>query len=189
VTAAAYTAAGAATSALLGASLAFLGRLVVPEPLTTVSIVVVLALALMGIARGLGWTAFQLPRVRRQTREIWGKYFTRPIAAALWGLDLGLTFTTRFAFSGISLLVALPIVVGEPVFGSAFLATFWAGRASPVWIAPFFLQSPSRTPELLDEIDRERPLFRVVNLLALASCAAVLLVSLILGNQIEDMRR
>jgi hypothetical protein len=185
VTGAAYTAAGAATSALIGASLALLGGLMIPESLTTISVVVVLVLALIGIARDLGLTAFRLPRVRRQTQEVWGKYFTRPTAATLWGLDLGLTFTTRFAFSGISLLAVLPMAVGDPAFGAALLTTFWAGRATPVWIAPYLLQSPAKTPELIDEIDRERPLFRFTNLLALTSCASVLVISLLLATDLR----
>jgi len=138
---------------------------------------VALGLAGLGVIRALGWTSFHLPRVRRQTPNSWPKPFEGAAASALWGFDVGLTFTTRFTFSGLSLLAALAILVGQPAFGAGLFAAFWLGRAASVWIGPFLLPDANATPRLLGWINREVWLFRGINVAG--NTTAILLLLLV----------
>lgn len=174
----AFTFAGAATSGLVGATLGGLGGWLYPKRSEAFGMMLVFALVLLAAARVLGWRSFALPRIRRQTREVWGKYLGSTTAALLWGLDVGLTFTTRFTFAGVSVLTALVLVYGDPAFGALLFMTFWFGRALPAWIAPLLMQDANATPYLLDALDRRRRLFRQINVAGLVWAGAVMLASM-----------
>jgi Cytochrome C biogenesis protein transmembrane region len=173
----AYTVAGLGTSGLTGSTVGLIGAVVVPERLRSLGLGVALCLAVIGIARGLGWMSFRVPRVTRQTRDTWAKDFGDTTAATLWGLDLGLTVTTRFPFSGVSLLLALAFVAGDPVAGAALFWAFWLGRVASVWIGPLLLEKANATDALLDSIDSEQRTFARINIAALA-CSIVVLTAL-----------
>lgn len=176
-----YTLAGSVTSAFVGATLGWLGGLVFPQPVGRGGIVLALAVAVMAMARELGWIKFPLPQLRRQTRDIWAKIFPRPVAAGLWGLDLGLFFTTYFTFAGLWLLVVLAVLVGAPAFGAALFVVYWLGRALSVWIASWLLPSAGATAQFLDSIDGQYRLFQRLHVLGLVWSAIVFIFWLIHG--------
>jgi len=73
-----------------------------------------------------------LPQVRRQVPESWRRVLPVPVAAGLYGVLLGLGFTTfvlSFATWG---LAAACLAVGTPATGLAVGLAFGAGRAVPV---------------------------------------------------------
>jgi hypothetical protein len=73
-----------------------------------------------------------LPQVRRQVPESWRRVLPVPVAAGLYGVLLGLGFTTfvlSFATWG---LAAACLAVGTPATGLAVGLAFGAGRALPV---------------------------------------------------------
>jgi len=79
-----------------------------------------------------------VPQVRRQVPESWRRIVPVPVATGLYGVLLGLGFTTfllSFATWG---LAAACLAIGTPATGLAVGLAFGAGRALPVGVlAPF----------------------------------------------------
>ena len=175
-----YSLAGSVSSALVGALLGLAGKLVVPT-VGSFGVWLALGVAVATLARESGWLTFRLPQLRRQTRDVWSKLFAGPVAAALWGFDLGLIFTTWLTFSGVWLLVVVALLSRSAAFGAALFATYWLGRALTVWIAPFLLQDANHTPYLLDEIAGQYRLFQRMHALGLGCAMIILVLMLIRG--------
>jgi hypothetical protein len=173
-----YTLAGAASSLFVGGTLGAAGALLVPGLARTVGVPAVLGLALVATTRELGWVRFPLPQPRRQTKDIWGKIFSPPVAATLWGLDLGLLVTTRLTFSGTWLLILLPLLMQDAMLGALLLLAYWLGRALVIWIAPLLFEDASSTPRVLEEINDHYRLFQLVHVVGLGLVIAFLASSL-----------
>jgi hypothetical protein len=169
----AYTLAGGMASVFVGSALSTLGgALLLLLPALRVEagrlgVWIAIAIATVAIAREARWISLPLPQLRRQTKQVWAILFPRTVAATLWGLDLGLIFTTRLTFSGVWLLAAVAFLNGEPVFGATLFGLYWLGRALSVWIAPLLMQDTASTPQLMDGIAGEYRLFRRVHVLGL----------------------
>ncbi|HEV3000790.1 MAG TPA: hypothetical protein VGW75_08650 [Solirubrobacteraceae bacterium] len=170
----AYVVAGALTSALVGAALGLAGQLALPDRMGPGGLAVALAVAAYAIARELRWPSLPLPQLARQTQELWAKTRSSPVAAALWGLHVGLTVTTWFTFAGVWLLVVVAVLFADPAFGAAVFAAFWAGRTLSVWIAPLLVADVAHTPELLDAVDDRRRAFQLTHVVGLLAAAAAL---------------
>ena len=173
----AYTAAGAVSSILVGAALATAGRLVLPSEAWSAGVPIAVALALLAAARDLGWIWLPLPQPGRQTRGLWARIFGSRTAAALWGFDLGLFFTTRFTFSGAWLLVVLAILTRDARLGAALFLAYWLGRAAPVWLGPLLVSSARGTARLIDGVQSQYRIFQLIHVVAVAFMAAVLSLS------------
>jgi hypothetical protein len=172
--AAAYTLAGTLTSILVGGGLAGLGALLLPARVGLAGTLVALAVALVAIARESGLVAVPLPQIGRQTEGLWVKRFGDRAAAILWGLDLGLVFTTWLNFSGAWLLAVVAFLSGDPLFGAALFVAYWLGRALSVWVGPLLMESAKDTHWLLESLDEQRRVFRSVQLAGLAWSVLVL---------------
>ncbi|MGH2559551.1 MAG: hypothetical protein ACRDJH_10835 [Thermomicrobiales bacterium] len=171
----AYTLAGGMASALVGALLGWLGAVLLPGQIGGLGLLAAIAVAALALARELGWLAVPLPQFRRQTRDVWGKVFPRTLAAAFWGIDVGLVFTTWLTFSGMWLLLVVVILVGEPGFGAALFVVHWFGRALSVWTAPWLLRDARAIPGLVDWIAGQRRLFQRLHALGLTWAIIVLI--------------
>lgn len=180
----AYTVAGSLASGSVGATVGWLGGLLNPGLSSWLGIIVALAIGLIAFAREVGWISFPLPQLRRQTKEFWGKVFPGSVAAILWGLDLGLTFTTRLTFSGVWLVAGVAVIIGEPSFGAALFLLYWLGRALSVWIAPLLMPDANATPWVMDVIYAHYRLFQRVHVLGLAWSVAVLIIWLALEKPV-----
>lgn len=180
----AYAAGGALTSALVGATLGLAGQLALPDRVGPAGLAAALSVAAYAIARELRWTSLPLPQFARQTDGRWAKTRSSPVAAALWGLHIGLTVTTWFTFAGVWLLVTVAVLLGDPVFGAAVFVAFWAGRTLSVWIAPLLVTHVRHTPELLDAIDERRRAFQLTNVIGLLAAAAALTAHAIQGGTV-----
>ena len=78
------------------------------------------------------------PQVRRQLPEDWRRLMPLPVAAALYGILLGLGFTTFVLTFGVWALGAISVALGDPGLGVLIGAAFGLGRALPVvGLAPF----------------------------------------------------
>jgi hypothetical protein len=73
-----------------------------------------------------------VPQVRRQVPESWRRILPVPAAAALYGVLLGLGFTTFLLTFATWALAAACLAVGTPATGLAVGLAFGAGRAVPV---------------------------------------------------------
>jgi len=180
----AYTAAGLLASCLVGWGLAALGRALLPSGRSGLAVVLCLGIAALAAAREMGWISIPLPQRRRQTRDLWAKWFRSPVAAALWGFDVGFLFTTWFTLAGVWLLLAVAFLAREPWFGTLLFAVYWLGRALSVWLTPLLLTDAASTPRLLVAIEEHHGFVQRVHVLALAWALGVLTAILTQGARL-----
>lgn len=96
-----------------------------------------------------------VPQVRRQVPESWRRVLPVPLAAALYGVLLGLGFTTFVLSFAVYALAAACLALGDPSVGLAVGLAFAAGRILPVVVlAP--LQETDRGIDLAAAM-AERP--------------------------------
>jgi hypothetical protein len=118
------------------------------------------------------------PQIRRQVPEHWRRTLPLPLAAALYGVLLGLAFTTFVLTFAVWALAGVTFAVGRPEVGVAIGLAFGAGRALPiVTTAPIVHR---RAGARVLAAMGERPLllraFRLADALALTLAAAALVV-------------
>jgi hypothetical protein len=73
-----------------------------------------------------------VPQIRRQLPEHWRRVMPMPVAAALYGVLLGIGFTTFVLSFGVWALAGVSLAIGEPALGLAIGAAFGLGRAAPI---------------------------------------------------------
>jgi hypothetical protein len=120
-----------ALGALAGGAVTFGGLALVGERLGANAPFVAAAIALAaaaGEARG----ARIVPQVRRQVPESWRRVMPLPLAAGLYGVLLGLGFTTFILSFAVWALAGISVALGDPQTGLLIGVAFGAGRALPV---------------------------------------------------------
>ena len=163
-----------AAGALAGGAITFGGLALLGEALgaggpaaLAVAAAVALAAAI-GEARG----ARIVPQVRRQVPESWRRRMPVPLAAGLYGVLLGLGFTTFILTFAVWALAGVCIAVGDPALGLAVGLAFGAGRLLPVVVlAPVgggaLHAAMAERPQILRSL-------RAVDAVAMAACAVAL---------------
>jgi hypothetical protein len=73
-----------------------------------------------------------VPQIRRQLPEHWRRVMPMPLAAALYGVLLGLGFTTFVLSFGVWALAGVSLALGDPSIGLLIGAAFGIGRAIPI---------------------------------------------------------
>jgi hypothetical protein len=73
-----------------------------------------------------------VPQIRRQLPEQWRRLMPMPIAAALYGVLLGIGFTTFVLSFGVWALAGISLALGDPELGLLLGAGFGLGRALPI---------------------------------------------------------
>ena len=116
------------------------------------------------------------PQIRRQVPEAWRRVLPVPLAAAGYGVLLGLGFTTFVLSFAVWALAGTSVVLGDPALGIAIGLAFGAGRALPViCLAPF---AGSDRGGAITAAMCERPAIllglRRLDAVALAACALAL---------------
>src|SRR4051794_23028900 len=114
-----------------------------------------------------------VPQVRRQVPESWRRVLPVPLAAGLYGVLLGLGFTTFILTFAVWALAAVSVALGDPQLGAVLGLAFGAGRALPVVaLAP---AAGSERGSAAHAAMAERPAIlrglRVADAVALAACA------------------
>jgi hypothetical protein len=116
-----------------------------------------------------------LPQVRRQVPESWRRRLPVPVAAAGYGVLLGLGFTTFILTFAVWALAGASVAVGSPALGVGVGLAFGLGRLLPVVVLAPAARSWGAG---LHAAMAERPAIlrslRAVDALALAACALVL---------------
>ena len=116
------------------------------------------------------------PQLRRQLPEHWRRTMPMPVAAALYGVLLGLGFTTFVLSFGVWALAGISVAVGEPQAGLAIGVAFGIGRAIPICALAPIADRPSG--RRVTETMAMRPAiyrgFRFGDALALLAAAAAL---------------
>jgi hypothetical protein len=158
--------------ALIGGIVTFGGLALLGAALGATAPAIAAAVALAaaaGEARG----ARIVPQVRRQVPESWRRVMPVPLAAGLYGILLGLGFTTFILSFAVWALAGIAIALGDPALGLAIGLGFGAGRALPVIaLAPF---GGGRLHAAMAERPRILRSLRIIDAVALAICAATLL--------------
>ena len=104
-----------------------------------------------------------VPQIRRQLPEGWRWTMPLPLAAGLYGILLGLGFTTFVLSFGVWALAGISVALGDPTAGVIIGAAFGVGRAIPVVaVAPAVdTQFGNRCIELMAERPSIYRLFRL----------------------------
>jgi hypothetical protein len=160
-----------AAGALAGGVLTFGGLALLGATLGAGAPLVAAAIALAAAA-GEARDLRIVPQVRRQVPESWRRVMPVPLAAGLYGVLLGLGFTTFILSFAVWALAGIAVALGEPALGLAIGLGFGAGRALPVIaLAPFgggaLHAAMAERPRILRSL-------RAVDALALAVVAATL---------------
>jgi hypothetical protein len=124
--------------------------------------------AAVGEARG----ARIVPQVRRQVPEAWRRNMPVPLAAGLYGVLLGLGFTTFILSFAVWALAGMSVALADPTLGVAAGLAFGLGRALPVIaLAPSgggaLAAAMAERPRILRSL-------RALDAAALTACAAAL---------------
>jgi hypothetical protein len=141
-----------------------------------------------GLREGLGaalalaaaiadWRGVKIaPQIRRQVPERWRWTLPLPLACALYGVLLGLGFTTFVLAFAVWALAGISFAAGDPLLGVLVGLAFGAGRALPVlWMAPGLRRGHGA--QRLDEMAAEPRLWlglRRLDALGLGLCALAL---------------
>jgi hypothetical protein len=130
--------------------------------------------AALAEARGLAIS----PQIRRQVPEHWRRALPLPFAAWLYGVLLGLGFTTYVLTVAVWALAAVVFAVGDPATGVAVGLGFGIGRALPIATIAPFVHRPFGTHALAALAERPGLLrgVRVADATALVLVAAALFV-------------
>jgi hypothetical protein len=128
--------------------------------------------AAVGEARG----ARIVPQVRRQVPESWRRVLPVPLAAGLYGVLLGLGFTTFILSFAVWALAGVSVALGDPALGLLVGLGFGAGRALPVIVLAPLARTARGTDAHAAMAERPAILrgLRAADAVALAACAAVL---------------
>ncbi len=123
------------------------------------------------------WRGLRIaPQIRRQVPERWRWTMPLPLACALYGVLLGLGFTTFVLAFAVWALAGVCFAAGDPLLGVLVGVCFGAGRALPVlWMAPGLLVG--RGARRLDAMGLEPRLWlglRRLDALGLGLCALAL---------------
>ncbi len=97
----------------------------------TVALAVAAAIAVAAALLELRGTRI-VPQIRRQLPEHWRRLMPMPVAAALYGVLLGIGFTTFVLSFGVWALAGISLAIGDPLIGAIIGACFGLGRAIPV---------------------------------------------------------
>ena len=117
-----------------------------------------------------------VPQIRRQLPEGWRWTMPLPLAAGLYGVLLGLGFTTFVLSFGVWALAGISVALGDPTSGLVIGAAFGVGRAIPVVaVAPAVdTRFGTRSIELMAERPSIYRLFRVGDAVTLGLVAIAL---------------
>jgi hypothetical protein len=119
-----------------------------------------------------------VPQIRRQLPEHWRRVMPMPLAAVLYGVLLGIGFTTFVLSFGVWALAGVSLAVGDPELGLILGACFGLGRALPIVALAPLAGSPSgiRATELICERPAVYRGLRRGDAAALAAAALALIV-------------
>jgi hypothetical protein len=73
-----------------------------------------------------------VPQIRRQLPESWRRVMPMPVAAMLYGVLLGIGFTTFVLSFGVWALAGVSLAIGDPALGLLIGLGFGLGRAIPI---------------------------------------------------------
>ena len=133
---------------------------------------VVLALAVLYLAREAFTLPVPVPQARRQVPDWWRTFFPRPVFAFLYGAGLGIGFVTFLSHGTLVVVSAAAVGSGRPALGALVMAPFGLVRGASV-VASAGVLSARDGAALVERLAMfaRGPALRVVNSVALAGLA------------------
>ena len=128
-----------------------------------------------------------VPQIRRQVPEHWRRVMPLPLAAFLYGILLGLAFTTFVLSFGVWALAGISLALGEPSLGAVIGLAFGAGRALPVVAIAPLCDRPAgiRVTELMTQRPAIYRGFRLGDAVALTAVAVAAMTALPAGAAVR----
>ena len=121
-----------------------------------------------------------VPQIRRQVPEHWRRVLPLPVATLLYGVLLGLGFTTFVYAVALWALAGIAFFVASPQTGALVGLAFGAGRALPICVlAPVAHCRAGRS--VVDAMAQRPAVLSVVRRLA-AACLVVVAASALVGD-------
>ncbi len=121
-----------------------------------------------------------VPQIRRQVPEHWRRVLPLPVATLLYGILLGLGFTTFVYAVALWALAAISFLVAAPQTGALMGLAFGVGRALPICLlAPVAHRRAARS--LVDAMAQRPVVLSVVRRLA-AACLVIVAASALVGD-------
>jgi hypothetical protein len=142
--------------------------------------VAIAAALLLAAAAGDAGGRRIVPQVRRQVPESWRRVLPVALAAGLYGVLLGLGFTTFVLSFAVYALAAACVILGDPTIGLVVGLAFAAGRIVPVVVLAPLQESP-RGIDIAAAM-AERPVVLRTIRAAGALALSVAAVALVLGG-------
>ena len=112
------------------------------------------------------------PQIRRQVPEPWRRTLPLPVAGLLYGVLLGLGFTTYVLCVGTWAIAVVVFALGDPWLGVAAGLAFGIGRALPIAVVAPLVPRPLGS-RLLEAMASRPGSLRLTRLVVAASLAAV----------------
>jgi hypothetical protein len=138
--------------------------------------------AILGVAAAIADVRGRpiVPQIRRQVPEHWRRVLPLPVATLLYGVLLGLAFTTFVYAVALWALAGIAFALGSPRTGVQVGLAFGAGRALPICLlAPVAHRRVARS--IVDAMAQRPIVLRLVRRLA-AACLVVVAASALVGD-------
>jgi hypothetical protein len=177
VTVTAYIVGSTVAAALLGGLLGLVGT---PLATPTVALIIVAAIAIIGLL--LDGRAFgsRVPGPKRQVNENWLVTYRGWVYGAGFGVQLGLAFLTIVTASATWVAFACALFAGNAAAGAVIGATFGLARALPI-LSAARVSDPSALRALVRRLERLRPRVGIATTAAQGAAAAGLLAIVLRG--------
>ena len=167
-----YVLGGTASSVFVGSLLGAVGAALLPSGVVLAT-PVLLGIALVAVLRDTEFVRLPILEACRQTRARFGT----PIDSLLWGLDIGLFFTTHLNLLAVWLLPLAVVLSAQPLPATVLFLAYWLGRAAPtVVVGPLLLRSASGTVQLLVTLGAHRKSLLAVHAAAIATVALLIVL-------------
>lgn len=119
-----YSIGALASSAALGALLGLLGVWLLPGQWAFIALTIVGGIGILLALCDLGVGGTATPTLRRQTCPVWWRTLGQARAMFLWGIDLGLGFSTIRIASLYWIVVLVVFVLASPLTGAIILSGY-----------------------------------------------------------------
>jgi hypothetical protein len=165
-----------ATAAAFGAILGALGA-VLGAP-TSGWLVALVVIALLYLLREAAGVPIPVPQRKKQVPEWWRTFYSRPVAALLYGAGLGVGYFTYLTYGTFVAVTVGAIVSGEPITGALIVGPFGAARALALVVTG--RTEPTRSTNVLEKLDSlaSSSRIKVVNAVALLALTAAVALAL-----------
>ena len=169
-------------SAVLGATLGFVGSLVGTRP----ALIAAGALAFLAALREAGILRLPIPQSRRQVPERWQYDLPLPLWSAGYGAGLGLGFLTFQPVATFWVACAAALALGRPLAAAGCFALYGAGRA---FMATWPRRREPNGPAAVEKLVGRAPLVSRANAVVLALAVVLLAIAPAAGAAVTSLGR